>query len=111
MTRIEFTSPVDGDVITDPNISMLKILFLYVGGEFWNSGSGDSCIDFYDVSKENRLEVLFSDPHGFYLRYKAKGQDFHSSTNADYSEITKNSCWRKSDNSPFKVLSKSRGCV
>jgi len=89
MKRIEFTSPADGDVIMNPDILMLKILFLYVGGEFWNSGSGDSCIDYYDEIGVSRLEILFSDPHGFYLRYKAKGQDFHTLNNGDYSSITR----------------------
>lgn len=89
MKRIEFTSPADGDIIIDPNLSMLRILFLYVGSDFWNSGSGDSCIDFYDGDKETQLEVLFSEPHGFYLRYKAKGQDFHTANTDDLSEVTK----------------------
>jgi len=88
MKKIEFTSPADGDVINDPNIDMLKILFLYVGKEFWNSGSGDNCIDFYENETETRLQILFSEPHGFYLRYMAKGKDFHSSTELDYSAIT-----------------------
>ena len=88
MRRIEFTSPADGDVIINPEISMLKILILYVGGEFWNSGSGDSCIDYYDEVKENRLEILFSEPHGFYFRYKAKGQDFHTLNEGDHLNVT-----------------------
>ena len=89
MKRIEFTSPADGDIIVDSNLQMLRILFLYVGAEFWNSGSGDSCLDFYDEKKEAALEILFSNPHGFYLRYKAKGQDFHTSNDSDYSVVTK----------------------
>jgi hypothetical protein len=88
MKRIEFTSPADGDMIRNPDMLMLKILFLYVGGEFWNSGSGDSCIDYFDEIKESRLEILFSDPHGFYLRYQTKGQDFHSLNDGDYSRTT-----------------------
>ena len=89
MKRIEFTSPADGDMIADPGLQMLRILFLYVGPEFWNSGSGDSCIDFYDEKKEAALEILFDNPNGFYLRYKAKGQDFHSSNDSDFSVVTK----------------------
>ena len=88
MKRIEFTSPADGDVIINPDIAMLRILFLYVGEEFWNSGSGDSCIDFYDAGIENSLEILFSEPEGFYLRYKAKGQDFHTANQLDFSKVT-----------------------
>jgi hypothetical protein len=88
MKRIEFFSPADGDIIIDPGIDMLRILFLYVGEEFWNSGSGDSYIDFRDGDIENRLEILFSDPHGFYLRYQSKGQDFHSLSKLQNSETT-----------------------
>jgi hypothetical protein len=89
MKTIEFFSPADGDILINPDILFLKILFLYVGEEYWSSGSGDSYIDYNDGDKANRLEILYNRDFGFYLRYKSWGNDFHSLNVGDYSKITK----------------------
>jgi hypothetical protein len=88
MRYTEFFSPPDGDIIANPDILFLRILFLYVDQEYWNSGSGDSYIDYKDEHKSSRLQILFSHEFGFYLRYQSWGKDLHSLNNGDYSKIT-----------------------
>lgn len=90
MKLTEFFSPADGDIIANPDLLVLKILFLYVGAEYWNSGSGDSYIQYKDGRKTSRLEILFSEDLGFYLRYKTAGTDLHSiNDDGDYSKVVK----------------------
>ena len=78
MKCIEFFCPPDGAVMANPDILFLEDLFLRAGSEFWSSGSGDAYLDCNDVGLSSRLEILFHNDYGFYLRYQAPGSDFNS---------------------------------
>jgi len=78
MKQTKFFSPPYGDVILNPDLLFLEILVLYVNDEYWCSGSGDSYIEYEDEAKTSRIEILFSLEYGFYLRFQAWQEDYHS---------------------------------
>jgi hypothetical protein len=71
----KFCSPADGDIIENPDISFLRILILYVGKEYWNSGAGQGYITYVKDNKDQQLLITFDQDWGFYLEFQSNQED------------------------------------
>lgn len=90
MIRTTFTSPPDGDIITNPTKGILRALILYVNEDYWCSGSGDSNLTYSEDSKNSNLDLVFNKNHGFYLHYQSQGADYYTKGHGNYLDTTNN---------------------
>jgi hypothetical protein len=80
MPKLSFFSAIDGDVIQNPNIDLLRILILYVGSEYWCSGAGESVLKFNESENKNNSEltIRYYNNLGFALGFSAWQENFYT---------------------------------
>ena len=73
--KIIFRDPT-GEWHEDPDVSWIKRAVTSLGSEFWETGSGEAAIDFYE--DERRSAVLYlkaREKYGFVVDYDREGSD------------------------------------
>lgn len=73
--KIIFHSSIDGDIIEDPQLGFLRILILFIGKDYWSSGSGSVVLEFFSENKQQTsVEIFYVDKDLFYIRYSSEKQ-------------------------------------
>ena len=87
MKEIKFGTPM-GEIINNPDFEKIERLIMNRGIEFWESGSGQSIIEYSDDNLTSTLYICIAEDYGFYLEFCKNNKYYIILKDEDFKDTT-----------------------